>query len=302
MKKIKIISKIFFLVIGLNFVMFSFAVDNQKGDDGLEKEGELLDFQSIKDVLKNDGLDVNAVKKEKTYQKAKDARITKQKKMFDIPDSVDFWGFITELWLVKNAPLTRWDFQKPEYNLESSLAVFFEKMGVYERPFKILLVNSPHICHYALPGHGKEIIFLLSQPFIRTLDLSKLEISILLFEDYTRYTMDIFKGKVKGNELEKILGSNFDGKKFDVSPFNNILAQYDKIILEKGFSFNEQFSVTKRMGDILKSDMKLWNSYINLIKKIDELIKTNLLYAKYNDIYPSPELQLGWLVPKSRTL
>ncbi len=267
-----------------------------------EKEGELLDFQSIKSVLKNDGLDSNANKKQKQFKAAKKERIIKKRKMFDIPTKVDSWGFLSELWLVKNAPLIKWDFQKPEYGLEQSLALFLERMGIFEQPFKILLVNTPNLSHYALPGHGKEIIFLLSQPFIRTLDMSKLEISILLFEDYNRLKMGIFKKKVNSKELDKILGSNFEGKKFDMSLFKKALEKYDSAILEKGFSFNEQYKVTKRMGDLFKSDMKLWNSYLNLLKKIDELIKTNLLYSKYNDIYPSPELQLGWLVPKSKLL
>ena len=265
-----------------------------------EKEGELLDFQSIKSVLKNDGLDGNAKKKQGKYTKAKKTRVVKKKKMFDIPSMNSYWGFITEMWLVKNAPLVKWDFQKPEYGLEKSLEIFFERMGIYEQSFKILLVNTPNLSHYALPGNGNEIIFILSQPFIRTLDLSKLEISILLYEDYTRHILGVFKSKVQSNKLRKVLGGNFEGKKLDFSIFKETLVKYDRAILEKGFSFNDQFAVTKRVGDIFKSDMKLWNSYLNLLKKIDELIKTNLLYAKYNDIYPSPELQIGWLAPKRK--
>lgn len=267
-----------------------------------EKEGELLDFQSIKSVLKNDGLDSNAKKKQGKYTKAKKTRVIKKRKMFDLPNNDSYWGFMTELWLVKNAPIIKWDFQKPEYGLEQSLELFFERMGIYEQSFKILLVNTPNISHYALPGSGNEIIFLLSQPFIRTLDLSKLEISILLYEDYTRLKMGFFMKRVQSDKLMKSLGGNFEGKKLELSIFNKTLEQYDSAILEKGFSFNDQFAVTKRIGDIFKSDMKLWNSYLNLLKKVNELIQTNLLYSKYNDIYPSPELQIGWLTPKRKGL
>jgi len=43
----------------------------------------------------------------------------------------------------------------------------------------------------------------------------------------------------------------------------------------------------------------MWNTYLSLLSKIDELTKNNVLYKKYSQIYPSPELQLNWLKPKS---
>jgi superfamily I DNA and/or RNA helicase len=68
--------------------------------------------------------------------------------------------------------------------------------------------------------------------------------------------------------------------------------------LVKGFSFQEQFEVTTEMDTLLKNDMKMWNTYLTLLEKIDQLTKTNALYKKYNQIYPSAELQMNWLKPK----
>lgn len=263
-----------------------------------EKENELLDFNSIKQILKNDGLDQNVNKKQKVLFQAKTERTEMIKRTFDVPIADDLWGFISELWLVKNAPILKWDFQKPDYGIEASFSQFLEQMGHYEQSFKILLLNSPNITHYAIPGYKGEIIFLLSQPFIRTLDLSKLEISILLYEDFLRFQAGYFLGKVQSAELTAIAGSNFQNKKFDRSVIEKCMQQYDSAILDKGFSFNQQYSVTTKLGDLLRSEMKLWNSYVNLIKKIDELVKNNMMYRKYTEIYPSPELQLGWLLPK----
>lgn len=263
-----------------------------------EKEGELLDFNSIKQILKNDGLDQSANKKQKVIFQAKTERIERTTRMFDIPQKDEMMGFISELWLVKNAPILKWDFQKPDYGLDQSFALFLERMGHFEQRFKILLLNGPNITHFAIPGFKGEIIFLLSQPFIRTLDLSKLEISLLLYEDYLRFKANYFLEKIEEKELTALLGGNFEKKKFDRSIVDKVLQRYDSALLDKGFTFNQQYSITVKMGDLLKSDMKLWNSYVNMIKKIDDLVKSNLMYSKYTEIYPSPELQLGWLLPK----
>lgn len=280
-------------------LLFTFSIGVLAQDKTIEeKENELLDFNSIKQILKNDGLDQNVNKKQKVLFQAKTERTEMIKHTFDIPNVDDLWGFISELWLVKNAPILKWDFQKPDYGIETSFAQFLEQMGHYEQSFKILLLNGPNITHFAIPGYKGEIIFLLSQPFIRTLDLSKLEISILLYEDYLRYQAGYFLSKVHSKELETLAGGNFQNKKFDKSAIDKCMMQYDSAMFDKGFTFNQQYSITTKLGDLLRSDMKLWNSYVNLIKKIDELVKNNLMYRKYAEIYPSPELQLGWLLPK----
>ena len=56
------------------------------------------------------------------------------------------------------------------------------------------------------------------------------------------------------------------------------------------------------MDKILKSSPESWNSYFKLLKKIDQLVKNNLMYKNYLKIYPSPELQIEWLSPKKKVL
>lgn len=72
--------------------------------------------------------------------------------------------------------------------------------------------------------------------------------------------------------------------------------------MEKGFNFQEQFETTKEVDALLKNDLKMWNTYVTMIEKIDQLVKNNILYKNYIQIYPSPELQLSWLKPKSPSL
>lgn len=219
-----------------------------------------------------------------------------------IPTEQEFWSFFSEMWLVKRATQLKWDFKRPHYGIEQSFKLFLEKMGFYQIKFKILVVDSPSIFHFGLPSNPDEYILILSLPFIRSLDLSQTEISILLFENFYRLRMGFMKAKVTTPELTKYLGSDFYNKPFDKKLMDQLLISYDDVIFKKGFNFQEQFAVTKEVGTIFKNNLKLWGLYYKLVEKIDDLVKSNILFKNYNSIYPSPELQLGWLAPKKSNL
>jgi hypothetical protein len=260
---------------------------------------ELIDFSGITDLVKKDGLEAELKRKEEESRKLLDEKKLREMKRFNVPTSENFWSFFSEYWLVKNATVLKWDIHKPDFELEKSLTAFLESQGVYEKKIKILLLDSTEIAHAALPSNQNEYIFILSLPFIRTLDLSKVEISLLLFEDFVRVRREYFKNFVLSKELDAYLGSNFSGKSFDKKLIQTHLQKYNQILFEKGFSFQDQFETTKEMDVLLKNDLKMWNTYLSLLTKIDELTKSNALYKKYSQIYPSPELQLSWLKPKS---
>lgn len=262
-----------------------------------ELESELIDFNKIKDVIKSDGLEDVARKKSLQALNRKKKRLEKKVSRFNLPSEEEFWPFVSEMWLVKNASILKWDMKKPDYGLNKSFKVYLETVGVYEIKFKILLVDSPNITHFSLPFKKNEFLFLVSVPFIRTMDLTKLEISTLLFENYIRSKKNYFKEMALDKDVAKLLGTNFHGKKLKTSIIKKTLKKYDEIILNHGFNFQQQFTVTKDMERVLKNNMKLWNTYFSLLKKIDNLVKNNSLYEGYNKIYPSPELQINWLKP-----
>jgi len=228
--------------------------------------------------------------------------VLNRKLKFDIPNEKSIWSFLSEVWLIQNASIVKWDFKKPDYGIETTFKTFLEDNGYYEKTIKILLVNTPNITHMAIPANKGEYIFLLSVPFIRTLDLSKLEISILLFEDFIRVKKGYFKNYVTTTKMKELFGSNFQGKKLNLKEFKTLFKRYDDLIYAKGFTFQQQFEVTKAVSSILKGNLKLWNLYFGVLKKIDDLIKTNILYDNYVKIYPSPELQINWLKPKRTVL
>ncbi len=261
---------------------------------------EPIEFDRIKEVLEQDRLGQEALKKKNTIVKKIKVDNSKKIAMFDLPKKEDFWSFFSEYWIIKNATVLKWNFKKPEYGLEDSFKEFLEEVGVYELRFKILLVNTPDVTHFALPSDKNEIIFLISVPFIRTLDLSKLEISLLLLEDYVRLQKGYFESYASVKELDTFLGANYYNKDFDKTVLSKVSAKYDEIIFDKGFDFQQQFAVTERMNALLKNKVKWWNAYYLMLGKIDNLVKSNILYQKYLKIYPSPELQRNWLRPKDK--
>lgn len=270
-------------------------------EENKTEKKELLDFSLIKDVIKKDGLEGELKKKEEEKRKYLNEKKLKEMKRYNVPGQDLFWSMFSELWLIKNATILKWDIHKPDYELEKAFSAFLETQGYYEKKVKILLLDSSEISHAALPSNQDEFIFILSLPFIRTMDLSKVEISLLLFEDFVRIKNGYFKNYVLDKELENFMGSNFNGKPFDKKLIEDHLKKYGQILFEKGFSFQEQFETTKQMDTLLKNDLKMWNTYLILLQKVDNLVKTNSLYKKYGQIYPSPELQLNWLRPKTTT-
>ena len=271
---------------------------NETKESPAEVTQDIIDFSSIKDLIKKDGLEGELKKQQVEKQQVLDKKKLSDMKRYNVPNADEFWNLFSELWLVKNATKLKWDFHKPEFDLEKSFIALLETQGHYEKKIKILLLDSTEVIHAALPTNDKEYIFLLSLPFIRTLDLSKVEISLILFEDYLRARRGYFKNYVTSKELEAYLGSNFNGKPFNKKLIESHLLKMSNVLYEKGFTFQEQFELTQEMDTALKSDLKIWNTYLTLLEKIDQLTKTNSLYKKYSQIYPSPELQLNWLRPK----
>jgi hypothetical protein len=267
-----------------------------------EKELEMVDFKSIKKVLQQDGLSQSAVKKTKQVEAIKEEQKHIDVSRYEYPTEDDFWGFVSEYWLVKNAQLLGWDFEKPDYGIDSSFRTMLQTLGFFQKKFKVLMLNSPNVPRCALPGFQGEKIFLLSVPFIRSLDLSRMEISLLLLEDYFRLEADYFKKAVITEKMKTHAGTNFYGKEPDRSIIQELMSKYDNQINKKGYSFQQQFEITKKMDVFLKVNPELWNAYYRLMGKLDRFLKSNQQYKDYIKLYPSPEMQMKWLSPEEKVL
>jgi hypothetical protein len=135
----------------------------------------------------------------------------------------------------------------------------------------------------------------LSVPFIKQLNLSLPEISILLFEDFLRVKEGYVEKKVMSPEVQAMLGAPIEKNAQIFKTFKEVIDKLDSVIFDKGFTFQEQFDITQKMDKQLKSDLNLWSLYGVMLRKIDGLVKGNLLFKSYSQIYPSPEMQLRWL-------
>jgi len=129
-----------------------------------------------------------------------------------------------------------------------------------------------------------------------------LEISVFLLEDFFRLEAGYFKKSFKNEKLKEVAGKNFKGKKPDMSLVEDMLKHYSMQFHEKGFTFQQQFEITKKMDSYLKSMPDLWSVYYLLLGKMDRFLKMNLQYKDYLKLYPSPEMQVKWLSPEEKVL
>lgn len=284
----------------LSLGVFATYAQTEKLQD--EKELEVVNFNSIKKVLQKDGLSQAAQEKKEQVAILKEEQSALEKERFNYPSEDELWGLASEYWLIKNAQILGWDFEKPDYGLDKSFRETLESMGFYQKKFRILMLNTPTVVHASLPGSDGTSIFLLSVPFIRSLDLTKLEISMLLFEDYLRLEAGYFKKSVSVEKIKTLAGTNFYGQKPDMSFMEELLKNYSTQVHQKGFSFQQQFEITKKMDSFLKAKPELWNVYYRLLGKINNFLKTNVQYKDYIRLYPSPEMQLKWIGPEEKTL
>ena len=282
-------------------LLISFSALAQKEiKTDIEKEAEVIDYSNIQSVLKEDGLEKEAVLKKKLVQKViKEKKVIKLKK-YNYPRKEEFWSFMSELWIIKNAQDLKWDAPRPEYGINLAFKNLLEKLGYFNHSYKILIVDTPNITHFGLPSNENESILILSLPFMRTLDLTKVDISLLLLEDFLR----IKNGHFLDNLIVKtdFIGKNFSQDGMDKTVIENILGDYSNIVYKKGFNFQQQYETTKAMDRVLKSYPDIWSAYLRLLNKIDRLVKNNLLFKNYTKVYPSPEMQIQWLKPKEEVL
>ncbi|MFG1505275.1 hypothetical protein [Halobacteriovorax sp. ZH5_bin.2] len=281
----------------MKYFLSLLLIFNTYAQENLPVENEFVNFNKIQKVLKKDGLETAAKEKAKQAKK-KQVDVDAQKKAFyNTPAGKDFWHIMTQYWLVKNVGVLKWDFHKPDFGVREYYAKFLKEVGYFGIKFDILYLNSPNVTHFGFPLSTNHYLFVISVPFIRAMDLSKLQISLLLFEDLLRLEDQQFIKKFDDETLLKLMNSNFYKKEFPKEEFHKVLTRFSDVVFNSGFTFKDQFKTTKKMDTILKNNPKYWKNYYHLLEKIDSLTKGNLLYKNYSKIYPAPELQLNWINP-----
>lgn len=279
------------------FFLFLYGANALAQKTAEKTEKENIEFDAVKDLLKKDMLDVEVAKKKQAEKRKKAIEKKLETRRYDYPSEEDFWPFITEYFLVKNAPQLKWDFAKPDYGIATYLQDVLERVGFVKRKVKLLVVNTKELFHMGLPGRDNESILLISLPFMRALDLSKSEISLILLEDFVRLEEKFFLQKISDKKLVSLLGTSFHKKKPNMDLIEKTHKKYYKHVFDQGFTFEEQFKTTKKMNRLLSGNDELLEIYKKALAKIDLLVKNDKAFKNYLKIYPSPEMQLEWLKP-----
>lgn len=252
-------------------------------------------LKSIQSILKNDFLTEVAKKEEEEKQK----ELSEKKIEEDItghfyPKTSDIWSLLTQVWFIKNSVLLHWDFKNPDLGILQGFIDLLQKVGLIGKKIHLLILDTTRYPHGALPMKENEFLFFISLPFIRSLDLSTLEISLLMLEDYFRVNLGVFKNYVKDDSWYNKLGTNFYGKSPDVSFITQSIEKYTQFFTLRGYTPNEEKMVFTSMKTILSiDDAKLYLGYQEMLKKINDLITINDEYSYYSKLYPSPYLKLG---------
>lgn len=293
-----LILKVLLLIITLSsFQIHSVLSSTEPEKTKLESELEVVDFDKLNEVLKKDKLEAYSKEKQALAKKLAEQRKELEKKKYIYPKEEIFWSLISELWCVKNALYLKWDFEKADLGIGLSFKKTLELFSLNKKKIRILLLDSMNIAHMALPADANSYLFLLSLPFIRAMDLTKREISILLLEDMIRADKEYFKQSLNIKDIKDKWGKPMTNNKPDLKYVGQVLDSYSEIALQRGFTFQQQFEVTKSMDMILKAKSEYWHAYLSLTQKRDLLVKTNEGFSWYSRFYPSPEMQLTWLQP-----
>ncbi len=278
----------------LLFCFFTFADESQTQ---VESELEGVNFGALEEILEKDKLSTHVKKKLKAVKKVQELREKEMEEKKYYPSSQDFLPFLTQMWLVKNAAILKWDFEKPEYGIAQHLSEVLRKVGLIKRQYKILIINTDLLPSFALPTEKGSGYLLLSLPFMKTLDLSKNEISLLLLQDILRMDGAYLEKTLKETGLFEKVGKKMTEDEPNVSFVSDLLAHYSKNVFEVGVNFQQQFEVTKQMDNLLKGHENLRKSYLSLLNKISEMDTQSDLFKNYNKLFPTAKMQLEWLQP-----
>lgn len=272
---------------------------NNSGND-LPVNNDFVNFNNIKNILKTDGLEKVVEEKKKVEVKKKILKEDTTKALYETPSNEDFWPLMLQYWLVKNTAILKWDFDKPEFGVSQVFTSILKEVGELGINYKILYLNTSNITHFAFPLGKDSYLFLISVPFIKSIDLSKIQIALMMYEDLIRVKKGYFESMIKPEILKNLRGRNFYKDVVPTNDIKNFLDEVDQIVYSKGFNFQQQYQVTQYVNSVLLNNKKYWQNYYNLLYRIDDLVKSNMMYKNYAKIYPSPELQLNWIDPTKK--
>jgi hypothetical protein len=256
---------------------------------------EKSDFKELKEILKKDELLENFTKKQKAkkVKKAVKKMLAVQDEFF--PDKKSFWEIYPEYWVAKNAAILKWNFERVDMGVSLHTQKILNQVGILEKNLKVLFLNSSFIPHLSFSNTENQFLILISLPFIKAMDLTKNQISLLIIEEVLR-AQRLHLEQVLIEKDQKVMYQKKIAKLEEVTSFINQLDEkFMKFLKSQGFSFQMLYEVTLEMKNILASHPILLKDYKELCEKKKSLVINSKDFKFYSRLYPSPEMQLKWL-------
>lgn len=249
-------------------------------DDYLEAD-KLLDASETKDRLQK-----------KQAQKIFDDK----KRRYSYPSFEDFWKFASEYWLVKNIDKIKWDQGADASELKKNFQILLGDLGIEDIKVKVFIFPTDRHPHFVLPRSDKEFIFLVSQKFIEAAGLSVKQLSYLLLEELIRIQNGYLFEFFKDDSFVKNLGESFYiNKRPDMGEFEKLMTKISIFYLEHGFSFENEYRVTKAICKKIGNKtirLKGYRNYFEAVKnRIDDIHK---VFVDYKKLYPGFEMKHLW--------
>lgn len=252
---------------------------------------------NIKQYLESDFLLGESIKKEKLQKESTQQLLNHTKNKYRYPSVQDFWKFASEYWLVKNIDVLKWDRASDaslyKKGFEQLLATL-NKKGI---TFKIIVSPTSWISHFVLPRGTGNYIFVVSLPFITEAKLTTEDVLFVMLEDLIRIEKGYLFDFLKDESFFKKLGSDFYvNKKPNMSDFEKMMEQMSYFYKQYGYSFDQEFRVTRELIELIKNDEPLTQKYEGYSYKLSKLgEKFKQLFPKDEGLYPGLMIKKSWL-------
>ena len=251
---------------------------------------------NIDDYLEADKLLEVSETKDKLQKKQAQKLFDEKKRRYSYPSFEDFWKFASEYWLVKNIDKIKWDQGSDASEVKKNFQLLLNDLGIEGIKLKVFIFPTDRHPHFVLPRSDREFVFLISQKFIEASRLNPKQLSYLLLEELIRiqqgYLFDFFKD----DSFVKNLGESFYiNKRPAMGDFEKLMTKISIFYLEHGFSFENEYRVTKSICKKLSDKpvrLKAYRNYFESLKsQIDAIHK---VFVDYKKLYPGFEMKHLW--------
>ena len=252
---------------------------------------------SIEKYIQSDFLTKEIELKNSFQDKKLESLYVQKKQSFKYPSYDDFWRFTFEYWMVKNAKYLKWDQSIANEEFNQELRSLFQSTNIKIKKFKVFILPTSWISHFAIPKGNSEFYFFISQQFIKEAALKSSQAAIVLFDDYIKLKNGFLMKFLQDTDFVKKLGKDFYlNKQPDIPGFEKLVEKISYFFRFYGYQFNhafESYQDIKSMGDKSNKELisRFQKTYSQVYQSRDRLMKK---FPRIEGLYPSIMMYHSW--------